>query len=76
MSIELGRAPYALRKLTVLAAGLGLLIVAGINGSSAEAPTSSGGADCPQWDKSGVPGLEFGPAAEVHRICVRRRQEK
>jgi hypothetical protein len=61
MSIELGRTPYSLRKLTVLAAGLGLLMVAGINGSSAEAPTSSGGADCPQWTSPVCRAWSLGP---------------
>jgi hypothetical protein len=61
MSIKLGRSRYSLRKLAVLAAGLGLLFAAGIGGSSAEAPTSSGGADCPQWTSPVCRAWSLGP---------------
>jgi hypothetical protein len=57
----MSKAPYSLRKLTVLAAGLGLLIVAGIGGASAEPPTSSGGADCPQWTSPVCRAWSLGP---------------
>ena len=55
MSMELARAPYSPRKLTVLAAGLGLLIVAGISQSFAE------GADCPAWTSPVCRARNLGP---------------
>ena len=54
MSIELAGATCSLRKLTVLAAGLGLLIVAGISKSSAEA-------NCPQWTTPVCRAWNLGP---------------
>jgi hypothetical protein len=75
MSIELGRSPYSLRKLAVLAAGLGLLLVAGIGGSSAEAPTSSGGADCPQWTSPVCRAWSLGPPPRcTDYACVADKQ--
>jgi hypothetical protein len=49
MSIQFARAPFSLRKFTVLAAGLGLLTVGGIGVALAVDNAGGGGADCPQW---------------------------
>ena len=71
MSIELRKAPFSLRKLTVLAAGLGLLIAAGMGGSSAEPTTSGGGADCPQWTSPVCRAWSLGPPPKcTEYACV------
>ena len=71
MSIKRGKAPYSLRKLTVLVAGLGLLIVAGIGESSSEPTTAGGGADCPQWTSPVCRAWSLGPPPKcTEYACV------